>query len=132
MPNGRTLSIYTENYPLNNGKNILFFSIFGAKLLNMFSLIEYNEADCKTLEGSFSELESLLKTDGLSHIQRIDIDIKECTSEVEQLAKFYQLHPLTVDDILKPGHLPKFEAFDDYFFLGLVGMVIYMKSRKWF
>jgi magnesium transporter len=85
----------------------------------MFSLIEYNESNCKITEGDFDTQSVLLKKIPENYVQWIDIDICNNTREAEKICEFYGLHLLTTEDILKPGQLPKFEAFDNYFFLSL-------------
>lgn len=90
----------------------------------MFSLIEYNEQGCRNTEGDFEKQSEFLKKIPGSHVQWIDIDICNNNQEAEKICEFYGLHLLTVEDIVKPGLLPKFEAFDNYFFLSLKMMHI--------
>jgi magnesium transporter len=46
------------------------------------------------------------------------IDVYEPTeTELNEIAGGHRLHPYTVRDCLEAGHLPKFEAIDDYNFL---------------
>ncbi|MDR2178542.1 MAG: magnesium/cobalt transporter CorA [Treponema sp.] len=40
-------------------------------------------------------------------------------AEVNRLAEFFHIHPLTVEDILDTNHRPKVEEFDDYLFVVL-------------
>lgn len=104
----------------NNGSQIfIFLASLGNKPSNMFSLIEYNEVDCKSTDADFDTQSPLLKKIPDNHVQWIDIDICNNTLETEKLCEFYGLHSLTVEDIINPGLLPKFEAFDNYFFLSL-------------
>ena len=90
----------------------------------MCSLIEYNEQGCRNTEGDFEKQSEFLKKIPGSHVQWIDIDIFNNNQEAEKICEFYGLHLLTVEDIVKPGLLPKFEAFDNYFFLSLKMMHI--------
>jgi len=84
----------------------------------MFTIIDYNETEHKTSTGSYAEIGALLRQPKEGFVQWVDIDIARQNS-VEQLAAHYNLHHLTVEDIFHTEHLPKFEAFDDYFFLAL-------------
>ena len=85
----------------------------------MFSLIEYNEHDCKITDVDFDTQSTFLKKVPENQVQWIDIDICNNTREAEKICEFYGLHLLTIEDITNPGLLPKFEAFDNYFFLSL-------------
>ncbi|MDR2136316.1 MAG: magnesium/cobalt transporter CorA [Treponema sp.] len=40
-------------------------------------------------------------------------------AEINRLAEIFNIHPLTVEDILDTGHRPKVEEFDDYLFVVL-------------
>lgn len=73
---------------------------------------ELHEVVGKNLEECLTVLDkpgtTWLKVEGLSDV-----------SLIEQIAKRYHLHPLTVEDILNVGQRSKLEEFEGYFFLTL-------------
>ena len=85
---------------------------------DMFTIYEYNENEYKILNGTFEELAEHLSPQSDDKVQWIDVDNNH-PEIVEKLSTHYQLHPLTVEDIIKTVYLPKFEEFDNYFFMSL-------------
>lgn len=84
----------------------------------MLSIIEFNEQDTKQLEGSYEDIAQYIMPASETVIQWLDIDINR-SSTIEHIAKHFDLHHLTVEDILNTEHLPKFELFDAYIFVTL-------------
>ncbi len=89
----------------------------------MLSLIEYNDTKCNSFNGDFDEILPLLKIDSETDIQWLDIDINERENS-DKVAKYYEIHHLTIEDIHSSEQLPKFEAFEDYYFLSIKMMRI--------
>ena len=52
----------------------------------------------------------------------INVEGVHDTDLLKKLGDAYELHPLTVEDILNTNQHPKLEEFDDYLFL-VLGMV---------
>ncbi len=50
------------------------------------------------------------------HFKWIDV-LNPTTEELHSIADQYQLHPAAVQDCLQPGHLPKYEQFDNTLFI---------------
>ena len=84
----------------------------------MLSIIEFNEQEVTHKEGSYEEIAPFIKQPNENVVQWLDININR-SSTVESIATHFELHHLTVEDILNTEHLPKFELFDDYIFVTL-------------
>ncbi len=76
-------------------------------------LIEYNaESTARRSISSISELQSLA---GRSDVIRwIDIDGLHDTTLIESIGRIFNIHPLTLEDIVNTGHRPKVEIFEGY------------------
>ena len=48
---------------------------------------------------------------------RININGLNNTEDIEKLGSHYQIHPLTLEDIVNTSHRPKLEEFENYMFL---------------
>ena len=97
----------------------------------MLTLIEYNENQYNIHEGAFEEISSYIKINNEQFVQWIDVDISE-KETIKALANLYGLHLLSVEDINKTVHLPKFEIFENYFFVSLKMMSIDENSETVF
>jgi magnesium transporter len=82
----------------------------------IFSLIGYDTSGVWTR--NFTGVDELIaweKPAGVTWMHTEEMDKPE---EVNRLAEFFGIHPLTVEDILDPTHQrPKVEEFDDYLFV---------------
>lgn len=47
----------------------------------------------------------------------INIDGLSNTSEIEKVGKYYELHPLIIEDIVNTNQRPKIDEYGDYFFI---------------
>ncbi len=59
----------------------------------------------------------------------ININGLNNTKEIEKLGKYYELHPLILEDIVNTNQRPKVDEFQDYFFL-VVKMLYFPKDSK--
>ncbi|MDR2184161.1 MAG: magnesium/cobalt transporter CorA [Treponema sp.] len=62
-------------------------------------------------------VEELLGYRNTGGITWINVNGLKDSGAISQLAQFYRIHPLTVEDILNTGHRPKVEEFGDYLFI---------------
>ena len=56
----------------------------------------------------------------------INVDGLSNTKEIEKLGKFFELHPLIIEDIVNTNQRPKIDEYQDYFFI--VAKMLYYKS----
>ena len=56
----------------------------------------------------------------------INIDGLSNTSEIEKLGKYYELHPLIIEDIVNTNQRPKIDEYKDYYFI--VAKMLYRKA----
>lgn len=89
------------------------------------TLIEYNETE-------FFEREFFDLSECLSHVKSnmtkwIDIEGIHKTELIESIGKHYNIHPLTLEDIVHIDQRPKFEEYDNYA-LGIMKMISFDKE----
>ena len=94
----------------------------------MIESITYNRnsAEANSFQ-SVAELKSI-KIAEEDSVLWIDMDLKD-TELVKAVCDFYSLHQLTQEDIINLNHPPKFEAFEDYYFL-TIKHLSYKKQQK--
>ncbi|WP_316928836.1 magnesium/cobalt transporter CorA [Salinimicrobium xinjiangense] len=56
----------------------------------------------------------------------INIDGLSNTVEIEKVGKYYELHPLIIEDIVNTNQRPKIDEYQDYFFI--VAKMLYFKD----
>ncbi|NJW53276.1 magnesium/cobalt transporter CorA [Salinimicrobium oceani] len=56
----------------------------------------------------------------------INIDGLSNTAEIEKVGKYYDLHPLIIEDIVNTNQRPKIDEYDDYFFI--VAKMLYYRE----
>ncbi len=56
----------------------------------------------------------------------INVDGLSNTTEIEKLGKFFELHPLIIEDIVNTNQRPKIDEYQDYFFI--VAKMLYYKK----
>jgi len=81
----------------------------------VITLIEYNDAGSnRRILSSVSELESLPKIPGM--IRWVNIDGLHDIELIASLGNIFNIHPLTLEDIVNTGHRPKAENFENYIY----------------
>lgn len=91
----------------------------------LIRLIQYNSQ--KFTEVTGKEVEDIIKTIDKTCINWIDVEVAE-EKIVQQIAQYYSLHEMVVEDILIQDHLPKLEIFENYFFFTL--RMLYFNANK--
>jgi magnesium transporter len=81
------------------------------------SIFTYNETDYKEMEAT--SVEKCFPYKDRPEIIWINIDGIHEVEIVEKLGKCFNLHPLTLEDILNTEQRPKMEDFEDYLFVVL-------------
>ncbi len=93
------------------------------------TVLNYSEQDAKETHGqTLDEVLPLEKTPGVTwiHVEGLqNVDL------IEQLAKRYHIHPLTVEDILNVDQRPKVEEFENYLYITLK-MLTWNEKRRVF
>lgn len=79
------------------------------------TLIDYNEAELK--EQTLEKIEDCFDYKTTSTVTWINIDGIHDVEIVEKIGRQFNLHPLTMEDIVHPGQRPKFEEYDTYLFI---------------
>lgn len=59
----------------------------------------------------------------------INIDGLSNTSEIEKIGKYYELHPLIIEDIVNTNQRPKIDEYSEYFFI-VAKMLYYREDGK--
>src|ERR1700752_674801 len=78
------------------------------------TLIEYNETEF--LEQEFFDFNDCLKHVKPNMVKWINVEGIHKTEIIEQIGKHYNIHPLTMEDIVHVDQRPKFEDYDKYVF----------------
>ncbi len=76
------------------------------------TLIEYNETDF--FEQSFYDLSECVNHVREDMVKWINVDGIHKIELIEAIGKLYQIHPLTLEDIVHVEQRPKFEDYDNY------------------
>ncbi len=80
--------------------------------------IEVIKYDPKSYKKSrFENVADVLKLENGHEISWININGLNNVNEIEQLGKYYNIHPLTLEDIVNPFHRPKFDEFENYLYV---------------
>lgn len=90
------------------------------------SVVNYTESGSQ--ENSGTKLEELLPANELPGITWINVEGLKDKQVIEQLAKHYNLHPLTTEDILNVEQRPKVEEYDHYIYITL--KVLYWQDKS--
>jgi magnesium transporter len=81
------------------------------------SIIGYDPAE--SWSNTAATVDELLKNKKNAGVSWISIDGPGNSEAINRLAEIYQIHPLTVEDILNTEQRPKVEEFDHYLFICL-------------
>jgi magnesium transporter len=79
------------------------------------TIIDY-DPDC-FLEKDITAIEEALPLKALPTVTWINIDGLHDLELIEAVGRHFDIHPLTLEDIVNTGHRPKIEEFDDYIFI---------------
>lgn len=91
------------------------------------TVITYTPTDFHENHGH--QLDEAWLTPKTAGITWVNVENLQDVALIEQLAKQYNLHPLTVEDILNVQQRPKVEEFDNYIFITLKKLIWHAKSH---
>jgi magnesium transporter len=94
------------------------------------SVFTYSERDCH--EQSGKTLEECLPAEKAPGVTWIHVVGLQNVKLIEQLAERYQIHPLTIEDILNVDQRPKVEQFENYLFITLKMLTWRAKRNTFF
>mgnify|MGYP003295772935 CR=1 FL=1 len=78
-------------------------------------VIDYNKETFERFNSS--NIEDAFKFENRDKITWINIDGLSNTAEIKKLGKYYELHPLILEDIVNTNQRPKIEEYQDYIFV---------------
>jgi magnesium transporter len=107
-------ALYTGNYKL---------------VPQLITVITYSEN--KFIEKTVAKLEDCIPNKNQKEMTWIHVQGLHEISIIEQLAKLYNLHPLTVEDVLNVEQRPKVEEFVNYEFI-ILKAIIFEPNKKQF
>ncbi|MDT0649003.1 magnesium/cobalt transporter CorA [Autumnicola edwardsiae] len=81
----------------------------------LLEVIDYNRENYQRFTSK--SLEDAFKFEEEKNITWINIDGLNNTSEIEKLGKYYDLHPLILEDIVNTGQRPKIDEYPEYIFI---------------
>lgn len=76
------------------------------------TLIEYNESEF--IEKEFHDWNECLKHVNTAMVRWINVDGIHDAALVETIGKHFNIHPLTLEDVVNTSQRPKFEDYDNY------------------
>ena len=89
-------------------------------------VIDYNKNNFEKLTSSTTE--DAFKFEAEDRITWFNIDGLSNTAEIEKLGKYYDLHPLIIEDIVNTTQRPKIDEYEDYLFI--VAKMLYHQDGK--
>lgn len=89
------------------------------------TLIEFNESEF--LEEEFFDFNQCLRHMKPDMVKWINVEGVHDTGLVGRIAKAYNIHPLTQEDIVHIDQRPKFEEYDNYL-LSIMKMILYQEE----
>ncbi|HEX9827139.1 MAG TPA: magnesium/cobalt transporter CorA [Flavobacteriaceae bacterium] len=93
--------------------------------VTVIEVINYNADTYKKSE--FKSISEFLNLKNNHTISWININGLNNINEIEQLGSHYNIHPLTLEDILNTLHRPKIDEFENYLFI--VFKMLYFKDE---
>ena len=91
------------------------------------TLIEFNETEF--IEEVFYDLSDCIMHVKPNMVKWINVEGVHKTALIEKIGQIYNLHPLTMEDIVHIDQRPKFEDYDTYI-LAIMKMITYEKGVK--
>ena len=82
------------------------------------TLIDYNENSFQ--ERQIARIEDCFQFKTAPTVTWINIDGLHEVGVIEEIGKHYDLHPLTLEDVLHTGQRPKYEDIENYIFVVLM------------
>ena len=79
------------------------------------SIIDYNHDDLE--EQPLQSIDDLLHYKNRETVTWVMVDGLSNTKFIEAIGKLFGIHPLVLEDILNTHQRPKFEEYDDYFYI---------------
>lgn len=76
------------------------------------TLIEYNEKEF--VEKNFNDIDEAMSYVEPSMVKWINVDGVHNIEVIEKIGKLFNIHPLTLEDIVNISQRPKFEDYDNY------------------
>jgi magnesium transporter len=86
------------------------------------TLIEYNEGEY--IEKDFYDLSECLDLVNPDMVKWINVDGIHDVALIEKIGKHFNIHPLTLEDIVNTNQRPKFEDYDNYV-VAIMKMIYY-------
>jgi len=86
------------------------------------TLIEYDEKDF--FEKDFFDIDECMAHVNPAMVKWINVDGIHKIETIEKIGKLFNIHPLTLEDIVSTSQRPKFEDYDDYLF-SIMKMIYY-------
>ncbi|MCE3279921.1 MAG: magnesium transport protein CorA [Bacteroidetes bacterium] len=86
------------------------------------TLIEYNEG--QFIEKTFDDVQECLDNVNIDMVKWINVDGIHDVTLVEALGKHFNIHPLTLEDVVNTNQRPKFEDYDNYV-VSIMKMIYY-------
>lgn len=81
----------------------------------VLEVIDYNLEDYERFTSKNPE--DAFKFEAEDRTTWINIDGLSNTAEIEKIGKYYELHPLIIEDIVNTNQRPKIDEYNDYFFI---------------
>lgn len=112
----------SKNHDVGSPPGTLFYNGEETTARIKITLIEFNETEY--FEEEFFDLSDCLMHVKPNMIKWINIDGVHNTALIEKIGQLYNIHPLTLEDIVHIDQRPKFEDFENYI-LSIMKMISY-------
>ena len=86
------------------------------------TLIEYNESEY--VEKDFYDISECIDCVDASMVKWINVDGIHDVALIEKIGKHFNIHPLTLEDVVNTNQRPKFEDYDNYV-VSIMKMIYY-------
>lgn len=86
------------------------------------SVVDYSQGDLE--EPVIETVEDLLKFREKDSITWVCLEGLRNVEVTEEIGKYFEIHPLVLEDILNTHQRPKFEEYDDYLYIVLKGLTV--------